>query len=230
MYDDVPKFSTCCRGTFHPPVPPSSPLTPPVSLEQLLAPLNAIVQKLAAIDEHQAGQSQPHQQSQESSYFDFWATQPLEFAEATDPVEANNWLRVTESKFGLLHCTELQKTLFVATVVVLGATIAAAIVQLCAFPTATTSGNEATTADHTHRFSTPSLREDRPPCSRFQPSEARQLIVSSGNHGESAEWSTEEPNTTVWPHQLHHYGGNTHGRGSASGNILPQQTYYSYTV
>jgi hypothetical protein len=32
-------------------------------LEQLLALLNAIVQKLAAIEERQAGQSQPHQQS-----------------------------------------------------------------------------------------------------------------------------------------------------------------------
>jgi hypothetical protein len=73
VYHDVPKFSTRRRGTFHPPVPPPSPPTTQVSLEQLLAPLNAIVQKLAAIDEHQAGQSQPYQQSQESSYFDFLA-------------------------------------------------------------------------------------------------------------------------------------------------------------
>jgi hypothetical protein len=92
VYDDVPEFSAHHRGTFNPPVPPSSPPTPPISLEQLLAPLNAIVQKLAAINERQAGQLQPHQQSQESSYFDFLATQPLEFAEATDPLEANNWL------------------------------------------------------------------------------------------------------------------------------------------
>jgi hypothetical protein len=107
VYDGTPELSTRHRGVFHPPVPPPPPLTPPVSLEQLLAPLNGIVQKLVAIDERQAGQSQPHQQSQESSYFDFLATQPPEFAEATDPLEANNWLRVTESKFGLLHCTEL---------------------------------------------------------------------------------------------------------------------------
>jgi hypothetical protein len=31
-----------------------------------------------------------------------------------DPLEANNWLRVTESKFGLLHYSKLQKTLFAA--------------------------------------------------------------------------------------------------------------------
>jgi hypothetical protein len=114
VYDDVPKFSTHRRGTFHPPIPPSSPPTPLVSLEQLLALLNSIVQKLAAIDERQVGQSQPYQPSQESSYFDFLATQPLEFAEAMNPLEASNWLRVTESKFELLHCTELQKALFAA--------------------------------------------------------------------------------------------------------------------
>jgi hypothetical protein len=42
------------------------------------------------------------------------ATQPLEFAETTDLPEANHWLHVTESKFGLLHCSEFQKVLFVA--------------------------------------------------------------------------------------------------------------------
>jgi hypothetical protein len=61
MYDDVPESSTRHRGTFHPPVPPSSPPAHPVSLEQLLAPLNAIVQRLAVIDGRQAVQSWPHQ-------------------------------------------------------------------------------------------------------------------------------------------------------------------------
>jgi hypothetical protein len=41
-------------------------------------------------------------------------TQPPEFAKMTDPLVANHWLRVTESKFGLLQCSELQKTLFLA--------------------------------------------------------------------------------------------------------------------
>jgi hypothetical protein len=31
-----------------------------------------------------------------------------------DPLEADDWLCTTESKFGLLHCTEYQKTLYVA--------------------------------------------------------------------------------------------------------------------
>jgi hypothetical protein len=114
MYDDVPESSTHRRGTFRPHVPPPSPLTPLVSLEQLLASQNTIMQRLAEIHECQAGQSQQHQQPRESSYLDFLATQPLLFTETTDPFEANHWLRMTESKFRLLHCSEFQKTLFVA--------------------------------------------------------------------------------------------------------------------
>jgi hypothetical protein len=72
------------------------------------------MQRLAAINERQAVQLQPHQQPQESSYFDFLAAQPPEFAETTYPLEANHWLQVTESKLSLLHCSELQKTLFAA--------------------------------------------------------------------------------------------------------------------
>jgi hypothetical protein len=59
VYDDVPESSTRHRGTFHPPVPPPSPPAQ-VSLKQLLAPLNAIVQRLAVIDESQVVQLQPH--------------------------------------------------------------------------------------------------------------------------------------------------------------------------
>jgi hypothetical protein len=51
VHDDVPKSSTHHQGTFHSPVPPPSPPAPTVSLEQLLAPLNAIVQRLVVIDE-----------------------------------------------------------------------------------------------------------------------------------------------------------------------------------
>jgi hypothetical protein len=50
-YDDVPKSPTRHRGAFHPPVPPPSPLTSLVSLKQLLALQNAIMQRLAEIGE-----------------------------------------------------------------------------------------------------------------------------------------------------------------------------------
>jgi hypothetical protein len=55
-----------------------------------------------------------HQQGVETSYTDFLATHPLTFAEAVDPLEADNWLRIIESKFRLLHCSKIQKTLFTA--------------------------------------------------------------------------------------------------------------------
>jgi hypothetical protein len=43
---------------------------------------------------------------------DCTATHPPLFTEAGEPLEADHWLRVIESKFGLLHCMEVQKTLF----------------------------------------------------------------------------------------------------------------------
>jgi len=53
-------------------------------------------------------------QPQTASYSDFVGTHPPTFARAEDPLEADNWLRLMESKFDLLTCTETQKTLFAA--------------------------------------------------------------------------------------------------------------------
>jgi hypothetical protein len=36
------------------------------------------------------------------------------FSGGKDPLEADDWLRTTESKFSLFHCTEYQKTLYAA--------------------------------------------------------------------------------------------------------------------
>jgi hypothetical protein len=41
---------------------------------------------------------------------DFLTTHPPVFVDATDPLEADNWFHTIESKFGLLHCPEYQKT------------------------------------------------------------------------------------------------------------------------
>jgi hypothetical protein len=54
-----------------------------------------------------------HQPRVEASYTDFLAMYPPTFPEATEPLEADNWLHIIESKFRLLHCIEIQKTLFV---------------------------------------------------------------------------------------------------------------------
>jgi hypothetical protein len=60
---------------------------------------------------HGADRLQPQHQDWDSSYSDFFATNPPIFAEATDHLEADNWLHITDSKFGLLHCMEYQKTI-----------------------------------------------------------------------------------------------------------------------
>jgi hypothetical protein len=98
------------RGDAPPPPPP-----PPVSLEQLLATQNDLMRRLVENDEHHgAERQQPRCQERDSSYSDFLATHPPVFADATDPLEADSWLHTTESKFGLLYCTEYQKTLYAA--------------------------------------------------------------------------------------------------------------------
>jgi hypothetical protein len=42
-----------------------------------------------------------------TTYNDFATTHPPLFTEAGEPLEADHWLRVMESKFGLLRCTEV---------------------------------------------------------------------------------------------------------------------------
>jgi hypothetical protein len=98
-----------CGGA--PPPPPQ----PPVNLEQLLATQNDLMRRLVENDEyHGAKRQQPRHQERDSSYSDFLATHPPVIADATNPLEADIWLCTTESKFRLLHCTEYQKTLYVA--------------------------------------------------------------------------------------------------------------------
>jgi hypothetical protein len=45
---------------------------------------------------------------------DFSETRPPLFIKAEDPLEADEWVRVIEQKFGLIRCTETQKPLFAA--------------------------------------------------------------------------------------------------------------------
>jgi hypothetical protein len=49
-----------------------------------------------------------------TTYNDFTSTHPPLFTEAGEPLEADHWLRVMESKFGILRCSEVQKTPFAA--------------------------------------------------------------------------------------------------------------------
>jgi hypothetical protein len=49
-----------------------------------------------------------------TTYNDFAATHLPLFTETRERLEADHWLRVMEFKFGLLRCTEVQKTHFTA--------------------------------------------------------------------------------------------------------------------
>jgi hypothetical protein len=61
----------------------------------------------------EAGHPQHYrQQDMNTSFSDFLATHPPIFSGAHDPLDADDWLHTTKSKFGLLHYTEYQKTLY----------------------------------------------------------------------------------------------------------------------
>jgi hypothetical protein len=47
-----------------------------------------------------------------TSYSEFLVAHLPLFSGGKDPLNADDWLRTTESKFSLLHCTEYQKTLY----------------------------------------------------------------------------------------------------------------------
>jgi hypothetical protein len=116
---DIPKGSAphgCGHG--QPSHGNASPPPPhlPVSLEQLLATLNELMTLLIQ-NEARRGAERPHHpryQDMNTSYSEFLVTHLPLFSEGKDPLEANDWLRTTESKFSLLHCTEYQKTLYAA--------------------------------------------------------------------------------------------------------------------
>jgi hypothetical protein len=63
--------------------------------------------------QQQGGRAYP-QGPRETTYLDFSETRPPLFVEVKDPLEADEWVRVIEQKFGLIRCTETQKPLFVA--------------------------------------------------------------------------------------------------------------------
>jgi hypothetical protein len=113
---DIPEGSVGCgRGQVPCGGAPPPPPRLPVSLEQLLATQNDLMRKLVKNDWcHGAECQQPRHQERDSLYSNFLATHPPVFADATDTLEADNCLHTTESKFGLLHYTEYQKTLYAA--------------------------------------------------------------------------------------------------------------------
>src|SRR5438128_2693865 len=92
----------------------NNPPLPPPTIAEVMAQQTQLLQMLV---QNQAQQQQPHGcqgQPQLASYSDFAGTHPPIFSKAEDPLEADSWLRLMESKFELLTCSEEQKTIFAA--------------------------------------------------------------------------------------------------------------------
>src|SRR6266542_261570 len=93
----------------------NNPPPPPQTLAEVVAQQTQILHMLA---QNQMNQQQQHQgrqaPPQTASYNDFAGTHPPIFAKADDPLEADSWIRLMESKFELITYTEEQKALFAA--------------------------------------------------------------------------------------------------------------------
>jgi hypothetical protein len=105
------------RGQDDTPRPP--PLSPTLT-EAITALVNAtadntrFLREMARNQFQQQGGRAPPQGPRETSYLDFSETHPPLFVKVEDPLEADEWVRVMEQKFGLIRCTETQKPLFAA--------------------------------------------------------------------------------------------------------------------
>jgi hypothetical protein len=94
---------------------------PPLTLAQAIASIlkshdeqTELLWQLVANSAHGGNGARNAPAPVSTTYSDFAATLPLLFTEAGESLKANHWLRVIESKFGLLCYTEVQKTLFAA--------------------------------------------------------------------------------------------------------------------
>jgi hypothetical protein len=95
-------------------IPPPPP--PPPTLQELMAQQNGILRQVAQRQlppqHYGGGDHQRHPAA--ATYQEFLSTQPPLFTRAEDPLDADVWLRVVESKFPLLHgvCSEVTKVRF----------------------------------------------------------------------------------------------------------------------
>jgi hypothetical protein len=91
---------------------PNPPRVPPTLVEAIAALVTATVdntrflREMAGHQVQQQGRRAYLQGPREASYLDFSETRPPLFVKAEDPLEADEWVRVIEQKFGLIRCTE----------------------------------------------------------------------------------------------------------------------------
>jgi hypothetical protein len=108
----VPK--SCLRGSntlkLEPPPAPT--------MQELMAQQNEILQQLVQRQPHpqQYGGGQQQRLPATTTYQEFLSTQPPLITKVEDPLDADVWLRVVESKFPLLTgvCPDNAKTRFAA--------------------------------------------------------------------------------------------------------------------
>jgi hypothetical protein len=99
---------------------PNPPPVPPTLVEAITALVNATVDNIRFLREMAGNQFQQHggrvpsQGLRDTTYSEFSETRPPLFIKAEEPLEADEWIRVMEQKFGLIRCTETQKPLFAA--------------------------------------------------------------------------------------------------------------------
>jgi hypothetical protein len=99
---------------------PNPPPVPPTLAEAIAALVNATTDNTCFLCEMAGNQFQQHggrgqpQGPHDTTYLEFSETRPPLFVKAEEPLEADEWVRVLEQKFGLIRCTEIHKPLFAA--------------------------------------------------------------------------------------------------------------------
>jgi hypothetical protein len=99
---------------------PNPPPVPPTWAKAIAALVNAtadntrFLREMAGNQFQQHGGRAPPQGPRDTTYLEVSETRPPLFIKAEEPLEADEWVRVMEQKFGLIRCTEIQKPLFAA--------------------------------------------------------------------------------------------------------------------
>jgi hypothetical protein len=119
LYDQM--VNTCNRRDDPEPAVPNRNPPPPLTLAKTIASIlesrdeqTELLWQLMANSTlvHGGNGARNNPVQAPTTYGDFTTTHLPLFTDAGEPLEADNWVRVMESKFRLLHCTKNQKTLF----------------------------------------------------------------------------------------------------------------------